>query len=414
MKKEHVMVGRDLLLALTNHWAVVAIAITLTGAFHYESTHIEFWIALWLIPVYYYITREKVHNFYLFFIAQLMPVVLVFSVKVTIGVKLIWLLMTVFYMVTSIQMRLKEYSDEFEIHPAVAVLVFGGGYFLDSIYLKVGWGNYYFTLIFVYLICYFLCYFVTRYLNFITVNRNTASNIPEREIFISGMKQTVVCIAGGVLFMLLSTNVEWMAYIMNLIKQGLRVILKFMVYLFNLEKSDPEVVASEQSSGGGMGGGLFEITDPHPFWIFLEKVAMVAVLVGSVFMLILAIKKGYLFLRNNFRERNHAKMKEITGNQDIRESCEIENGTGEQRRWFSFLNNTEKVRKMYRKRIAKNKEYIIGDRNEEELAYLTAKECCDKIHAERLKDIYEKARYSNEVITADDVKIIKAAEKAAR
>jgi hypothetical protein len=107
-------------------------------------------------------------------------------------------------------------------------------------------------------------------------------------------------------------------------------------------------------------------------------------------------------------------MKEITGNQDIRESCEIEMRNGEERNWFSFLNNSEKIRKMYRKRILRNKSSIVGDLSAEELTYLTAKECCDKIHADRLKLIYEKARYSNETITAEDVKIVKAAEKAAR
>ena len=126
MKKEHVILGCDLLLSLTNHWVVIAIAITLTGAFRFENTYLGLWLALWLLPVYFYTTRAKVHNFYLFFFSQMLPLVLAFSVKVPIGIKLIWVVMTVFYMITSIKMRLKEYSDEFEIHPVVAVLVFGG------------------------------------------------------------------------------------------------------------------------------------------------------------------------------------------------------------------------------------------------------------------------------------------------
>lgn len=414
MKKEHVMLGSDLLLSLTNHWVVIAVAITVTGAFKYDTPHFGLWLALWGLPVYFYMTRAKVHNFYLFFLSQFLPLVVACSAGVSLGIKLIWIVITLFYMITSIKIRLTEFASEFMMHPAVAVVMIGGGYLLDGLYLKLGWSSYYTTLIFVYLVFYFIYYFVNQYLVFITVNRNTASNIPEREIFASGMKQTIFCVFGSVIFMLLSTNVEWMAYIMNLLKKGLVVLLKVMVYFFNLEKSDPEIIASEQSSGGGGGLPFMEATDPHPFWVFLEKVAMAAVFVGIIAVIILGIIKGYQFLRHNFRTVSKNKLKEITGNQDIRESCEVEKRTGEERGWFSFLNNAEKVRKMYRKRILKNKLVIAGNVSDEELGFFTAKECCDKISADCLKAMYEKARYSNESVTAEDVRAVKNAEKAAR
>ncbi len=413
MKKEHVMLGSNLLLSLTNHWVIIAVAIILTGAFGSDTPRLGLWLALWTIPVYYYATRVKVHNFYLFFLSQVLPLVVAFGAKVSGEIKFIWVVMTVFYMVSSIKIRLVEYSPELQIHPAVSVGIIGAGFWLEGHLFNYGWISYYTTLIFVYLIFYFFYYFVSQYLSFISVNRNTASNIPEKEIFTAGIKQTVVCVFGGVILMLLSINVEWLTYIINLLKRGLGALLRIMVYFFNLEKSNPGTVTSEKGSGGG-GAPFFEITDPHPFWVFLEKVAMVAVFVGIVVFIIMGIIRGYQFLRRNFREVNKSKMKEITGNQDIRESCEVEKRAGEERGWFSFLNNTEKIRKMYRKRILKNKFVIAGEDGNEELRFLTAKECCDKISADSLKVIYEKARYSNEMVTSEEIRAVKSAEKAAR
>ena len=66
---------------------------------------------------------------------------------------------------------------------------------------------------------------------------------------------------------------------------------------------------------------------------------------------------------------------------------------------------------MYRKRVLKSKALIVGTSGNKELEYLTAKECCDKISADSLKEIYEKARYSNASITADDVRTVRTSIK---
>ena len=94
---------------------------------------------------------------------------------------------------------------------------------------------------------------------------------------------------------------------------------------------------------------------------------------------------------------------------DIRESCAIESTKKESTSRFGFLNNRQKIRKIYRTQIIKNKNNIIGDHNPEILERMTAKECCDILSADRLQLIYEKARYSNAEITSADVKAVKTA-----
>ena len=409
MKKRAIEIGCDLLLFFKNHCAIVAIAMTLTGVCRYDAPLFGVWMTLLGIPLYLYITRKKVQNFFLFFFVQLLPVAVACMISAPIGIKLIALCMTVFYVISSIKIRLAEIPQEVVFMPVVSIAIFGGTHIIEEFFLKNGWGHYYFFLTFLYVIAYFFYYFLERYLNFILVNKNSASNIPEAEIFRSGMKQTGVYVACGVAIMLLCVNVEWLSYIIRLVGRGLLAVIRFFVSFLIQDTVKPETTQQAQGNRGDMAGFL-EKGEAHPFWIFLEKVLMAAVFVGIIAAIIVGLVKGYQFLRKNFR-KIEKKHQEVQNGLDIRESCEIERGSGERSRWFSFLNNTEKIRKMYRKRVLKSKALIVGTSGNKELEYLTAKECCDKISADSLKEIYEKARYSNENITADDVRNIRASIK---
>ena len=409
MKKRAIEIGCDLLLFFKNHCAIVAIAMTLTGVCRYDAPLFGVWMTLLGIPLYLYITRKKVQNFFLFFFVQLLPVAVACMISAPIGIKLIALCMTVFYVISSIKIRLAEIPQEVVFMPVVSIAIFGGTHIIEEFFLKNGWGYYYFFLTFLYVIAYFFYYFLERYLNFVLVNKNSASNIPEAEIFRSGMKQTGVYVACGVAIMLLCVNVEWLSYIIRLVGRGLLAVIRFFVSFLVQDTVKPETTQQAQGNRGDMAGFL-EKGEAHPFWIFLEKVLMAAVFVGIIAAIIVGLVKGYQFLRKNFR-KIEKKHQEVQNGLDIRESCEIERGSGERSRWFSFLNNTEKIRKMYRKRVLKSKALIVGTSGNKELEYLTAKECCDKISADSLKEIYEKARYSNENITADDVRNVRASIK---
>jgi len=129
-------------------------------------------------------------------------------------------------------------------------------------------------------------------------------------------------------------------------------------------------------------------------------------LVGFI---VFGIVKGFQYLWKEFHKDVSRDVKKNNNRIDIRESCTIEKAQKEGKSRFSVRNNHEKIRKIYRKQVLKNKIAIIGDLHAEALQYLTAKECCDKFAAEQLKKMYEKARYSAEKITSDDVGVAKSA-----
>ena len=107
---------------------------------------------------------------------------------------------------------------------------------------------------------------------------------------------------------------------------------------------------------------------------------------------------------SNFRKKKNEKLAE---NEDVREYCGFEKKSDKQAGNFIFRSNREKIRRLYRKKVAKHKQEIIGEKEPQHLNYLTAKECCDKLSEQKLKLAYEKARYSEETITTEDVKFAK-------
>ena len=130
-----------------------------------------------------------------------------------------------------------------------------------------------------------------------------------------------------------------------------------------------------------------------------------------IFVLVVAIiyygtRAIIQFVKTNFTKVGK-KPEAITilSNQDIRESCRNTKEKKEKRNLLGFLSNEQRIRTLYKKRVIHDKAAIIGDKVEQELSYLTAKECCDKLSEQQLKQVYEKARYSQEIISPEDVRL---------
>ena len=105
------------------------------------------------------------------------------------------------------------------------------------------------------------------------------------------------------------------------------------------------------------------------------------------------------------QKKNSNVLKE---NEDIREYCGFEKNSAKKEKGFLFLNHREKVRRIYLKKILKRKKELIGERAQKQLKYMTAKECCDRLSEQNLKHIYEKARYSEVDISAEDIHLARS------
>lgn len=408
MIRKFIETMQDLLIILMNHLALIGFAMTVMGLFGQEQHYIWLWGILVAVPMVLYYVRVKIKNFLLFFALHLILPVIALMVPVWILPKIILLVIVLIYVVWSVYIRLRSKTmGEGVLKPLLVISVLGALTLVENLNNKMSWEWIYIALAMVYLAGYFIYNFINQYLRFLTVNESSAANIPEREIFSSGMKQTFLFMLGSVVVLFLTANVGWLAYIMSWLGRGLLAVIRFLVSGISGEEPEEIEPSVMESAPQDMGGMFAEEEKTALIWIILEKFLMIAIGVFFIGLVVFGIVMGFRYLWKYFHAGSKEENEELQTGIDIRETCTIEKNKKEASDWFAFLKPREKVRKIYRKHVLKHKKEIVGDDSPENLGYMTAGECCDKISSEDLKLIYEKARYSPEEISSEDVRRIK-------
>ena len=180
----------------------------------------------------------------------------------------------------------------------------------------------------------------------------------------------------------------------------LRVIVKF---LFRGESDDSDIIvgAEEQVAGGeGPGPGAEYVT--YQFWLILEKILIAAALVGALVFLIYVLYHFYQkFVRNRVMEQSTSEFEETTV--FVEKVARVKK---ERKSLFEYLNltNDKKIRHIYAKKVQKQIKAGANVKSSQ-----TVQEIKPVITGEDLGNItslYEKARYSNQPISKEEVKSI--------
>jgi len=407
MKRKRIELARIMLIIQMNHWIFVAAAVTILGMFGERNPHILLWLITGCIPAGLYFVRVRIAEMLPFFGIHLLLIGIGWGFPADKEMKALLFGMIVIYVIISVRSKLISKSGDVELlAPAFFVVIIGGITVVANFYTNNGWDKICFAIAMLYLVGYYVYYFMTEYLRFLEMNEKSAANIPEKELFVRGIKQTGIFSGIAVIAMLLSANLDWFSKIMSVVGAW---VVRFLTWLLSglgkeAIETEEEKIIYDQGNNNHMIG--FDYSEAwYKFLEFLEFlykliafVAMVAIMVGIVVSI-------FRFIMEHFHKMQKEGTKEILSNQDIREKCGVESYRKEKRSLFGFLNNTQKIRNLYRKRILQGKNSIIGDGHQQSLEYLTAKECCDKIEAANLKEMYEKARYSSKEITTEDVRM---------
>ena len=81
-------------------------------------------------------------------------------------------------------------------------------------------------------------------------------------------------------------------------------------------------------------------------------------------------------------------------------------------RVFDRLSAGERIRRIYKKEVWNGRHILLKEGDAAgRLNSMTARECGQGLRKQGLSDVYEKARYSKETCTAEDVKRARAAAK---
>lgn len=356
MKREWMQNTKDSLCIVLNHLLFVAGAITVLDLFEAEHSYVFLWIIAICIPfILYHVIPQS---------PKLIP-------------------------------------------PPMFVIILGGMSLVEKIMKTHDWSGYYYVITFVYIIGYFVYYFIQQFLQFLQLNKNTASNIPIQDIFRNGIGLTVLFSVCSSVILLLSANIDWFKSIMDHIWVGIQAFLHFIfsgLESYAQPQGKPQIPEMKPELGDVEAGEIILEQNSELFRNIILVIGFVAAVMGIIFV-------GYYvyYLIKDFEGlKRKKKGKEVLPeNEDVREYCGIEKKSQRKAGGFIFRNNREKIRRIYQKKVLKKKNEIIGEQEQQQLKYLTAKECCDRLSEQQLKLVYEKARYSEEVISAEDVRLAK-------
>lgn len=407
MKKRIIEISREILVILMNHWVFALAALTLMGIFPVEKPYVALWPFLSVIPVAFYAIREKVQKFYLFFLLHFAFLALAVLVPLELFPKICIILITAVYIILSVRIRILEGVTRVEqFHPIFMVVAMAVLSMALQRFSEKNWQWIYVAAVLLYFVCYFLRSFLLDYEQFLVFNASSASNLPEKAVFRSGMKQTLLFISVSVGVMLLAAGVKGLAALGNMLKNGLLGILRFLFSLLPEEAEVKEEIVEEvivPSAQSGM-QELMPAGEAGKFWVILQEILLVLVTVGTIVAAVWALVKFCKYLWDRFHRSSEQVWMDSDSVRDIRENCQIERGSVRKSRIPLFRDNREKVRRIYRSRILKRKAEIIGAQPSEILAYFTAGECCQAISERELERVYEKARYTEEDISVEEVK----------
>ena len=407
MSRKTIAIARIILNIQLNHLIFVAGVVAAMGLLGVPNHYLFLWIVSVIVPLLMYYLRIKTKAIWAFFAGLISIFVLSLFLPMSILPKLFFSAMVFMYAMFSIRKKMTENPEQVElVSPAVFIVLIGAMTIKSHSYLPVCYG-----IAWAYLIGYFLHHFMLAYLKFVDINENSASNMPEKELFLHGVQQVGIFTGIVIVLSSLTSSTNWLAKMLSVIGEW---VMAFLKYIFSgisgaiVEESAPPAPVVDTGDTE-----MFEPVEYSELWLriqeLLEWLYRIIIFVALVLILYYGTRAIIRFVKENFTKVGKQKeAKTILSNQDIRESCDAEVSKKEKHSFLDFLSHEQRIRTIYKKKVLREKARILGEAGPEGLAYLTAKECCDKIEAVDLKQAYEKVRYSSEKVTSEDVKRAKA------
>lgn len=394
---------KEFLVTQMNHWIVIMGVMTVMKFFDYQSPYIPLWLAVSVVPLLLYVVRCRVNHFYLFYLIHLLiPVSVIVWVKGGGVIKGLLFMQVILYVFLSIRHKLHSLAGEDVCLPPVLAAGIGFAmYFLYDYQKGQAWKGYYVLAILIYLGFYFIYYYLDRYQSFLTFNKSSAANIPEKAMLRSGVAQIALFAVIAVGVMLLVSDLKWLDAIVYGAQLVLAAILK--VFVRGHDAGPTEWIGTD-SPVKGQGMPYFGESETAFIWIVLEYVAIILVAVGIVAGIIIGLVKGFAYLRQRFGSKQRPDLRKLDEMNDVREQCTIEKSGKKTGGWFAYYDNKAKIRRLYKRKIEHVYKRHEGRKDLSFLNWRTAKECCQIIEEEGILELYEKVRYGGEECTKEDVK----------
>lgn len=428
MKQNKIRILKEFLTTQINFLVFYPIYLTIitlfADLFPTPRTSLLLWMSGGLVVFSMYFVRIRTKNFIVMLILHgicfgaLMLLLHLFPYG-TDGINRIFLgVMGIGFIINSIHLRID--TEDFEdkcINIAFIVSFVAIALFLQHYQNHKEWDFYYTAVAIIILGCYFINYYLTEYLNFLVVNTNSIGVLPEREIFQSGFGLTFLYTAFGVAVLIITSQFAWLNEVLAFCKMILFGILRFIFGLFMNNREESTETITEELNHGPMDYDFGE-GETARIWDILFVLTIIFILFLITVGLIALLRKFIIYvaarMRRGVLQRGDL---EAFGAVDVREKCEIakkSRSKGRSRDLLGFLDAKEKIRRIYKKKVAAHKpnpllenSTAVKKYSPERAAFYTAREMESEMASGAFACVYEKARYSNEACNAQDVKLMK-------
>ncbi|MCD8380199.1 MAG: DUF4129 domain-containing protein [Lachnospiraceae bacterium] len=412
MKDRTIQIVRAVLASLMNYWIFFTLAVTLIGIAGGEGPQMWRWGLLCLMPLVYLYFRLR-PGFMLCLAGHLLTAAvfgwIVYANSVN-GV--VSFAAVIGFLIYSLVLRgNKKDVLGSPMQPVVAVGVAAAGLFLNNMQGESGLTMYYLVPLLLYLGLYFIYGFLHNFSSFLVVNDSSAGRIPQGEIFRCGILLVSVFSVGSVAFMILFSGTSILSDLLKVIRTVFVWILRFL-FRNNSSSEEADTVTEEVSDSSG---GLYGLEGGEPGWIWqvLEKIVIVLLIAGLIALAVYGLYRLVKFLYERFSDVVLPEGADQEIRTDVRERCGVEKSKRSVRaRVFDRLSAGERIRRIYKKEVWNGRHILLKEGDAAgRLNSMTARECGQGLQKQGLSDVYEKARYSKETCTAEDVKRARAAAK---
>lgn len=412
-KFDKIFLLKEILIAQINHLVFLPIITIVCAKLNYLNIFSFKYIMLYelflFVPIVLYLARQYVNKTKYKALIHLALFVAPFIIPfVSMYFKVLMELLVVIYIIIS-----WVYSDEnnntgFTINVGIAICICAISLFMVN-KLNCPGHDYFFIVISIMQIAFaFVNYYLEQYFKFLSVNNSSASHIPAIEMLKSGSSLVFLYTGLSILIIFIISSYEWIRAILNTINDAMISILKKIVEFLNSLDRGTGIVESEEAQE------LFDSSllgsDPIRtfwFWEVFEKLLVFVFLICVIVGFIYAIYKLYKLIRSKLGSNASTFSRLNESMVEVREKCEVREERFHLWNPFKPVSNSDKIRNLYKKKLLLNKDKIISSSSINQLDLVTAKEAGNILALNDFAAIYEKARYSNDTCSVQDLNRMK-------
>ena len=368
-----------------------------------------------ILPFGFYLIRRFVNNIALFFVLHLLWAAWPILIATNLTEKIIFLITAVVYCAVSIYFKVTKHAlEDGVLFVAMTALLAIVAYFFSASISGESKAMNIAILAIVYVVFFLIHEYMTGYINYIRNNEVSNQSIPKKHIFKTSISALVGFTTLFVGFSMLVLRANWFSGVIDKIRA---LIEKFIIWLLSFAPD-----AMEQAWWGEGSQNVDEVyqnvTHLEPknelppevnevvgnvvnIGAYIIAVVVVLALAYAIFRAIVAAFK--VKHEENEEEIVLVKEKVTKINKKEREKKVKENQ----------FSKDKKIRKMYEDIVWKKNLGPKPDKNEKaivanRLSHQTPKEQCRYLlSGEAIRRMYEKARYSGQEMTKDDVRAMK-------